>query len=275
MRRLQSLIALWLLLCSPATVVAALSNTFQQSGNLGLEVAATAGGNTPITMGTLTLSLVPPGAVIVRATLHASEVNNPLGLNCTFAGQSPGALGPPASDASFITMYEYSWNVTPYVIAGVPSYTFMIGQAVPASFQISAVALVVVWRAPGEPYRTIAIFDGMQQVGESGPETESISFGSLPAGPSTVWVVTAGDDSMSTGETVDYNGGTIGGPLDKNLGFSASLLQMNATSQSGTNTLAINTGADHMGWMIGAVSVTTPATPAISSSWGRIKSLYR
>ena len=264
---------LLLLVTSPAG--AGLSNTFQQTGNLGLEVVAAAGGNFPIAMGTLTLSAVPPGAVIVKATLYASEVNNAAGLTATFGANNLGGAQLAGSDAAFLTLYGYAWNVTNFVISGQPSYSYSIGQAIPQSNQIAAVALVVVWQGPNEPQRTISIFDGMRQVGESGPETESIVFGSLPAGNSTVWVVTAGDDNASSGETVSYNGGTIGGPLDGSLGMSASLLQMSATSVSGNNTLAITTGADHMGWMIGAVSVTLSPTGAARTSWGRLKALHR
>lgn len=259
----------------PVPAFAALTNTFQQSGNIGIEVAADSGGNTPLTSGTLTISTIPPGAIILRATVHASEVNNPSGLNLTFAGNSVGPLGGPASDAAFITMYEYSWNVAPYVIGAPNSYSFSVGQLFPASNQIAVVALVVVWRHPNEPNRTIAIFDGMKQVGENGPETESVVFGSLPAGATTAWVVTSGDDNAASGETVSYNGSTIGGPLDEGLGMSGSLLQMSTTSMSGNNTMAITTGADKMGWMIAAVSVTPAPTPTRPTSWGRIKALYQ
>ena len=268
------LLALALLL--PATQAsAALNSTFQQTGNLGIEIVAAAGGNTPITSGTLMVNSIPIGAIIVRATLHASEVNNPFGLNATFNGTSVSPTGSPVSDGAFITMYEYCWDVKPLITAGPGSYNFHVGQAVPASNQIAVVALVVVWQAPTEPNRTIAILDGMKQVGESGAETESATFNSLPAGPTTAWVVTSGDDNGATGETVAYNGTNIGGPLDGGLGMSASLLQMSTTSQSGSNTMAITTGLDHMGWMIAAVSVTPSATPTSGTSWGRIKSLYR
>lgn len=268
-------IPVFLLLLHPVPVFAALSNTFQQSGNLGIEIAAVAGNNLPATSGTLSISNIPPGAIILRATVHASEINNPAGLNLTFAGNSVGPLGGPASDGGFITMYEYSWDVTAHVTPSPNSYSFTVGQTFPASFQIAVVALVVVWRHPNEPNRTIAVFDGMKQVGENGPETESVVFSSLPAGPTTAWVVTSGDDNAASGESVTYNGSNIGGPLDQGLGFSASMLQMSTTSTSGNNTMAITTGADHMGWMIAAVSVTPAVTPTRPSSWGRIKALYQ
>ena len=266
-------VLLLIMTSSPAT--AALTTTFQQSGTIGIEIAAVAGNNLPATSGTLTINTIPPGAIIVRATVHASEINNPVSLNLTFAGNSVGPLGGPASDAAFLTMYQYKWDVTPYVTPSPNNYSFVVGQAVPASNQIAVVALVIVWQHPSEPNRTIAIIDGMKQVGESGAETESVVFSSLPAGPTVAWVVTSGDDNAASGETVSYNGSNIGGPLDQGLGFSASMLQMGTTSNSGSNTMAITTGLDHMGWMIAAVKVTPTVTPTRPSSWGRIKALYQ
>lgn len=256
---------------------AGLSNVYQQSGNLGIAVAAAVGGNALVAFGNFP-NPVPMGATVVRATLHACDVSNTNGMSATFAGTGPLSPFSGASDGGFVTLTEFVWNVTPFVAAGPLSYSWQVNTIVPGGGQIGAVALVVIWQSGSEPYRTITVLDGMQQVGETGPETESVSFTGLPGGPTTVWLVTGYDDSTATGETVTYNGAGIGGPIDQNLGFNASLLQLSGTSTFGTNTLSITNGpapTDHMGWMIAATSVTPVVTGTHASTWGRLKTLYR
>jgi hypothetical protein len=142
---------------------------------------------------------------------------------------------------------------------------------------IAGVALVVVWNDPGEPTRTVTVIDGMQQVGESGSETETVSFTSLTPGATEVWVCTVNDDNSNTGESIQYNSNSIGGPIDRNLGFDASLFHLTGNIQSmvGNNSLAIRTIGDHMGWMIGATAITLPPVGVERSTWSSVKELYR
>jgi len=240
-------------------------------------VAAAAGGNALLASGSFT-NPVPFGAAVLRATLHACDVSNTNGMSAMFAGAGPLAPVGGASDGGLVTLTEFVWNVTSYVAAGPLFYSWQVNAIVPGGGQIGAVALVVIWQSGSEPYRTITVLDGMQQVGESGPETESVTFTGLPGGPTTVWLVTGYDDNTATGETVTYNLAGIGGPIDQNLGLNASLLQLSGTSNFGTNTLSITNGpapTDHMGWMIAATSVTPVVTEARATTWGRIKGLYR
>jgi len=163
--------------------------------------------------------------------------------------------------------------VTPFVL-GAMSFPFQASETV-FGLGIAGVGLVVVWQDPVEPMRTVTIIDGMKQVGESGPETESAVFTGLPSGPTQAWIFTVYDDAASSGETVSYNGSTIGGPIDGNLGLNASVLQMNTTSVAGNNTISVQTGSDHMGWMVAATAVDMSPVGVEQGSWGRMKTLYR
>lgn len=251
----------------------ALAQTFQQTGTLGLEVAGVAGGNFSVVTGPLVLNSVPPGAVVVQATLYTSGNSNPSGLHAVFNGVTLGTIGPSASDAHFLTLYTYRWNVTNFVTPPSGPFNFTITESL-AGLGIAGVTLVVVWSDPAAAIRTITIVEGMQQVGEAGPETESATFTGLPGGATTAWLFTVYDDASASGEVVAYNGTAIGGPIDQGLGFSATLLQLSATSVSGNNTLAITTGSDHMGWMIAATAVDIPPTGALPFTWGRIKDTF-
>ena len=114
----------------------------------------------------------------------------------------------------------------------------------------------------------------MKQVGESGAETESMSFSLLPPGNTAAWTFTT-DDDASTGEIISYNSSTIGGPLVGNLGLNGSVMQMSGTSGANPNTLSISTTTDHFSWVLGATAVDVPPVATEETTWGRIKSLYR
>jgi hypothetical protein len=253
---------------------AGFNQVYQATGTLGLEVTGAANLN-PGMSATLTLSSSTLGAVIQRAYLYATQVNNTSGMSGTFAGQPLMAVGPHAGDAQIITLSTYRWDVTNMIIPGVSSYNFTLLDGVGTPLAIAGVGFVVVWSRSNEPLGTVTIVDGAQQVGEAGSETESMTFTNLPAGSTTVWVFTTDDDATTTNETVAYNGSTIGGPLAGNLGLNASVLQMSATSGQGTNTLAISTVTDHLSWVVGATAVTLPPVGIEPSSWGDMKSGYR
>ena len=270
--------AFLLILSLPVTSHAGMANAYQATGHLGLEVTGVAGGNVPLVTGTLTLtSNIPATAMIKFATLYASQTNQGTGLDATFAGNNLGTVGPTGTDVQLLGMYSYHWPVQTFILPGQNSYNFTIGFNTMNGASVAGVALVVVWEELIlEPTRTITVFDGMQQVGESGQETETVSFSSSTAGATEVWVFTVNDDNSATNETVSYNSNTIGGPLDRNLGFDASLLKMvNVQSVASTNSLSINTMADHMGWMVGAAAITWPPVGVEGTTWGTVKELYR
>jgi hypothetical protein len=267
-----------LFLIVPVIVHAGMGTSYQGTGHLGLEVTGVAGGNFTQANGTLTLTAnIPATAMIKFAMLYASQTNQGAGLDATFAGNNLGTVGPTGTDIQLLGMYSYHWPVHLYIVPGQNSYNFTVGFNTQNAAPIAGVALVVVWEELVlEPTRTITVIDGMQQVGESGQETETVSFTSATTGATDVWVFTVNDDNLATNETVSYNGNNIGGPLDRNLGFDASLLKMvNAQSLASSNSLSISTISDHMGWMIGATAITWPPVNVEASTWGSVKGLYR
>ncbi len=259
------------LVLTVAAAHADLATSFQQTGNLALEVAAAAGGNSVVASGTLVLSRLPATAVVVKATLYASQVNNGVGLHATFAGANLGTVGPAANDNVNQDFYAYQWNVGAYLVPGVTSYTYSVNQG----NNIAGVALAVVWEDINEPTRMVAIVDGMRQVGENGAETESADIENLGHGKTKVSIFTVLDDTINTGETVAYNDSIIGGPIDRNLGVLASLLELDGDSFTGSNRLSIWTDTDHMGWMIAGIEVTMPPVSLSRSTWSGVKALYR
>lgn len=253
-------------------VAAGFAQTYQQTGNLHLEIAGTAGLGFNA-MGTLTLA-TPPMGLIKKAYLYATQTNNTTGMSATFGGAPVGNVGPYASEALLLTLQTFRWDVTANIIPGVGSYSFAMLDGLGFPVAVAGVALVVVWDdAINEPIRTVTIVDGVKQVGENGAETESMTFMNLPAGNTSAWIFTTDDDAAS-GETVSYNGSSIGGPIDGNLGLNATILQMSTTSVSGSNTLSISTVSDHLTWVLGATAVDQPAVPAQKTTWGEIKSRF-
>ena len=272
---LRSALPALAILLGAASAHAALSQSFQQVGHLGLEVAAAPGGNLLISSGTLTLSTLPATAHVVHATLYTGQVNNDTGLDAIFAGTNLGSVPPAAFDGLSFRNYEYRWDVTSLVVPGVNTYGFTIGQKTVGGSTVPGVALAVVWEDALEPTRLVTLVDGMRQVGETGTETESTVFTGLGEGATTVWSFTAWDDRTNTGEMVAYNGNPIGGPIDSNLGVMASLLRLEATSVNGPNTLSISTNLDSMGWLLAATAVTAPPLAVRTLTWQQVKALYR
>jgi hypothetical protein len=245
----------------------------QLTGNLHLEVTGAAS-LAPLGTGTLTLATAPQG-IVQKAYLYATQTSNTAGMAGTFGGLPLAGVGPAASDMQLVTISTYRWDVTTMIIPGVTSYSFTLtdGMGMPAF--VAGVGLLVVWDDPStQPFRTVTIVDGAQQVGENGSETESMTFTTVPAGTTSVWVFTT-DDDASLGEVVSYNGVGIGGPLIGNLGLNASVLQMPANSQSGSNTLSIFTQSDHLTWVLGAIAVDQSPVGVERTSWGGVKAGYR
>lgn len=259
------------LVLSVTSAHADLVTSFQQTGNLALEIAAAAGGNSVVASGTMVLSRLPATAAVVKATLYASQINNGVGLHATFAGANMGTVGPAASDSENQVFYAYQWDVTARMVPGVTSYTYAVNQGT----TIAGVALAVVWEDINEPARMVTIVDGMRQVGENGTETESADIENLGHGKTKVSIFTVLDDTINTGETVAYNGSVIGGPIDRNLGVLASLLELDGNSINGSNRISIWTGTDHMGWMVAGIEVTMPSVSLSRSTWSGVKALYR
>lgn len=251
-----------------ATPSAAIGQSFQQSGQLGLELAGAAGGNAALASGNLTLNNVIPGQ-IVQAYVYANDWNNGGGaLDLIFNAGPPVTVGPIASDTSGLisNLYSYRWDVTSQVV-GPQAYSFTIGQNTVMGNQIAGVGLVAVYQDFSQPNNTVTILDGALQVAENSmAETETLQFAGLPAGPTSLGLFTVSDDNAGTGEVVQYNGNVVGGPIDQNLGLNASLLTMTGNSVSGLNSLSITSsnqpgplGIDHFGILFATSQVTPGA----------------
>ncbi len=257
-----------------APVNAELATSFQQTGNLGIEVVAAAGGNNLITSGTLTLNDLPPTATIVRATLYASQMNNPVGQEARFGGTDLGTIGPYASDSGPLEFFCYRWDVTALVTAGTNAYTYRVGGH-PNGGPVAGVALLVVWHDWTEPTRLITINDGVVEVSPEGESSQMTTFDNIGDGETSVWMFTVLDDATNTGETIEYNSAVIGGPIDQNLGPLASLIEIETNSINGTNNLNVSTGFDSMGWLIAATAVVAPTVPVSTTTWSEVKGLYQ
>jgi hypothetical protein len=259
------------LVLASSSAFAEMATSFQQTGNLALEVAGTAGQNSTVASGTLSLSRLPATATVVKASLYASQVNNGLGLRARFAGIDLGSVAPAASDSGAQVLYNYRWDVTSLVVPGTLDYSFTV------SFgnTVAGVAMVVVWQDINEPTRMVTLMEGMRQIGDVAFETETVQFQNQGSGDAEVSIFTILDDEVNTGETIAFNGSNIGGPIDQNLGYLSSLLHLSATSMTGDNSLSIHTQTDQMGWMLATISVTMPPVSTTRSSWSAMKALYR
>ncbi len=256
-----ALLAVSILVARPAT--ATLIQSFQTSGNVVLDIAALGLGAAPTQMGNLSVSNMGAGTIPVQGFLYAVDTNTG-GLTGTFGGQPLPTAVVQTDTFNLARLETHRWDVSSMLVPGVGTYSFSLSDGIAGSGIVS-VALAIVVTDPTAPQASIEIIDGMQQVGEAGAETESISFTTLPAGPTTLWTLTAYDDITSSGEIVRYNGTQVGGPIDANLGLNATLLQMSGTSVSpANNSLSISTGSDSMGWVLGAaVAVPEPGTFAL------------
>ena len=255
----------WFLVAA-STGEAALVQSFQQSGNLDLELAAVAGGNSSNVMGSLALSKV--NGPVVQATLYFANFNNMGSVHSvTFNGNPLGNVSPFAQDVTVAAQtFAYQANVTA-MVAGPGNYTFSISDMSVGAGGIPGVALAVVFQDLSAPQSTVTIIDGIQQVGEVGPETEQVNFTGIPSGATDLSVFTVLDDNTHTGETVKYNNVNVGGPLDQNLGLNASLISAMTTSLAGSNSASITSGSgvgtDHLAWMLATSVVAVPEPSAL------------
>jgi hypothetical protein len=263
--------ASFLIVC---TAQAALVQTYQQTGTFGLEMSAVgiagAPGVSSAAAGTLNISTQASLGVPAQAYLYALDSNHPGAMTASFNGAPVpgGAIGPYAFDSAFSTLYTWRWDVTSLITVGVTNYTWGFTE-VPDMFMnqgnnISIAALALVYSDSNLPVSTATILDGMTYVGNTHPETESVNITNLPAGSNQINTLTYFDDSGSTGETIVFNGSTVGGPLDKNLSLNGSLTQSTGTSQAGTNAMSITTNADEFGWVVTTTLTTVvPVPPAV------------
>jgi hypothetical protein len=262
------------LVALPHPAPAGFMQSYQATGNLGLDVSAVDNTGAPMVdriSGTFMLSQVPIGATIQKAFVYT---NDWMGGNLTLTLNTIGQPGPGTFTdmTSVLTLTSYRWDVTTFLqMQPVLPYAFSI-QSSNSQSQIAGAALFVVWQDPSAPLSTVTVVDGARIVGETAPmvDTESATFNGLPAGLTSLSLFTVSDDMFGTGETVRFNGGPDHGPLDGNLGSVASLLQFSETSQAGNNTVSISSGNDIFGWLTSAAvtPVPEPASFALLFSGG-------
>jgi hypothetical protein len=231
-----------------------------------------------LTEGTLNISTQASLGLPVRAYLYAMDTNHPGTVAGTFNGMAlPGGLagtGPYASDGGFATLYTWRWDVTGMLLGGVTNYHWSLN-AVPDQFNqsgigIGATALVMIYSDPTLAISTATVMDGMTYVGNTHPEIESINISGLPAGQNQIHTLTYLDDNINppgtSGESIVFNGATVGGPLDTNLALNASLTLSSGTSAAGTNAMSISTNSDEFGWVFSTI-LTTATVPVPAAVW--------
>ncbi len=268
-------IAVYALLTIQASLAdGALVQSFQMTGQLGLEVTAAAGGNMHTANGSLSLNNVV--GVPVQAYLYATDWQSG---SSPYSGTFNGAplVGPVTQSDTTLPgiSYTHRWDVTSMIV-GPGSYSYSFSGLMPGANQnfpngsiLAGVGLAVVYNDPTANANTIVtIIDGSQQLGEglTISDTESVTFNNLVAGSTTIHSFTVFDDNAESGEVVRYNGNPIGGPIDQSLGLNATLLTMSGTSISGANTLSLTTdpatpNVDHMHWVLAASSVAPVPEP--------------
>lgn len=248
---------------------AAVTQSFQQTGQLNVEFLANAGGNFQFTNGTFTLTQT--NGPVVKAFLYAADFNSGGAPDLTLNSQAIAPVSVATDTEVNGTMLGYRWDVTNF-IAPLSVNNYVIGQGIPGN-QLTAVGLLVVYQTTSGPSRQVTIHDGIEQVGvNSGVmDTKNFIFSNITAGSTDVWTFT-GYDSINnsnnppteTGETVTWNGTNVGGPMDADIGFNTSLEKGTATSVTGNNTLSVKTGpapVDNFG-VIAAVSMVTIPEPS-------------
>jgi hypothetical protein len=247
-------------------VQSALISSFQQTGTLDIDVTAVGLGSAPVQMGNLTLGNLPPTSLPVQGFLYAMDTNHPGQMSASFNGTPLGAVAPYATDSAFNTLYTFRWDVTAFLGPGINNHTYQINQ-IPDQFMnsgigIGVVALAVVYSDPSAGQNVATLFDGMIYVGNPNFSSETIGIAGVPPGTGTsvIRTVTYLDDNFNgttdTGEVVSFNGNTIGGPLDGNLGLNGSLNQWSGTTVAGADMMNISTQTDEFGWVL--TSIVTP-----------------
>lgn len=253
---------------------AGVTQSYTTSGQLSLDATGYSNptGAMSFLSGSFNISQVPAGATVHKAFVYSADWNNGgAGLDLQFGTSPYLGTGSFQSDAAFLTLYGYRWDVTSYVLNVPMSYNFSVGLDMfltSQGNQITGASLVVVWNDPGAPQSTVSIVDGALQVGENTPttpDTENMTFAGLPAGNTDMKLFTVSDDAAGSGEVIKYNSVAVGGPIDENLGLGASLISINnATSVSPANNVtSVTSTADHFGWIYTAVIVPEPATTTL------------
>lgn len=226
---------------------AALVSSGTYTGQYGVTMAAfpTAGSDGS---GTLNVSGMPVGATIVSASLYGNNWFSSPSVSATFSGSSLGATSAFSTSGGVGGLSSYAWDVTSLVTGNGAYSASYTGTAI--SYGL---ALVVVYSAPSLPNATVNVLDGAQQVCGGGFGCSQSATLTGAAGAGVLWVYTQADDNSNSGEAIDFNGATVAGPIDANLGSYASLFSVAVTSLAGANSVDVTSTGDWFGWHVAAL----------------------
>ncbi len=202
--------------------------------------------------GTLNVNGLPTGATIESATLYANSYFSSQDISATFDGTLLPNTSPFANDTGF---YAYKWDVT-NLITGNGNYVATYS----GSDNTYGLAMAVVFSNPSLPAATVYINDGAIDICGSACTASTTFAGVGSTGAGTLWIHTLADNALGeSNEQINFNSGTVGGPIDANLGEYASLFKLPVTTIAGTNTAQITSPQnDRFGWDL-AVLVSTPS----------------
>lgn len=224
-----------------------LTTSVTLSGNLDVVVDVVHFSYATNPSGTFTISGIPSGSTIVKALVYHQEWEFSAGETALswLAGVNLGTISPFTHDpAGGDDLAIYRWDVTP-LVTGDGSYAFTTS----GLERVFGAALVVVYSNLGLPLSEVRINDGAESMANGA--TASTSFSGVAAGSGRLIIYTEADNNGGhgqTGETISFNGGLVGGPIDQNLGAYASLFDISVNTVSGTNTADIYTPTDYFGW---------------------------
>lgn len=272
--RLRALILISSIFFSLSSTAAVLTQAFQHTGTLGMEVAALGIAAGPavssVSEGTLNVSTQASLGTPVKAYLYAMDANHSGTMSATFNGVpvlGGTAIGPHASDSGFSTLYTFRWDVTGLMASGVSNYSWSFSETpgINQGSSISLVALALIYNDPSLQTSTATLYDGMDYIGHTS-NSSTVNFTGLPAGNNTIFNLTYFDDNLtppgSSGETITFNGNNVGGPLDANLGINGSLVQSSGVSNATNNPMTITTNSDQFGWVLSGTLTTIPLPAA-------------
>ncbi len=221
--------------------------------------------------GSLSIAGLPGTATIVKATLYADNYNNAGGANpsMTFAGNS---LGAPASSGTNGQSTNYQWDVTNLVTGNGSFAASLSGMT-----NNYGVTLLVIYSDPSLPDQNVTVNDNPADLHPQGSSvTFTETYKNSIAGIGDLWIHTDADNGTTsptgadfgadqTGETISLNGQVIGGPIDANLGYAASLFHFtNLNANNNKNTVSIMSPGDWFDWNL--TVFTTPAIDLIVDS---------
>jgi hypothetical protein len=248
------------LLLLTSGVAQATSITATYAGNVGAQVAAYPTAGSPAA-GTLSISGIPVGATILSASLLTDNYfSNPV-INATFAGNVLGAGTTFATDGGAGNLAAYSWDVTS-LVTGDGNYNASYTGAT----NTYGMELIVVYSAASLPSGRVQVITGAIDVCGVSPCVDSLSFTGFAAGPGTLWIHTEADNALGqSGETIGFNGTTVGGPIDANLGNFASLFRLPVSVLAGANSVQIDAsiGRDQFAWDTAVLYETGGAVAAV------------